>query len=603
MRTSISTPNRVSEGAVGSRRIAAVLALVVSGFLTGGWFVLEDRFSVRSTEAALTAKRLVVIPFANLGPAEDVYFAAGISEELTARLAAVDRLRVIGNTSANLYQGTTKTVPEIGRDLGVDYVLEGTVRWQKLPGGRARVRVTTQLVSTKDGIHLWAEIYDERLDEIFRVQSDIAKKVVQALDITLLEQQRRMFEAAPTASLEAYDYYLRGNDYQRQDVGQTATRASVLMYERAVEVDSSFALAYARLARAHTQMYRRYFDFSAERLAKAKRAVDKAFELQPGLLEAHHALGAYHMTRMGWDGALRELAIEEVSRPNDGNVYLARAVALLRQGKPKESLGEFQKAQKLDPASSVVASNHGIACDFLRDYPRAEALYDRSIFLAPDRFEPYLLKVWLYVRWDGTTQRARVVLAEARNAGVVDGPGMLYARVLLEFFDRRTEAALGLLASDAPEVVLSDQLRVVPRAQLYAQIYGLMRRHDLERAYYDSARALISGKLEQTPEDPRLRTALGIAYAGLGRKDEAVQEAEKAVELIPISKDLVKGYHHAWEAARIYAMVGAYDGAIDQLERLLSIPGQLTAAQVSFDPIWDPLRAHPRFQRLVNRRT
>jgi tetratricopeptide (TPR) repeat protein len=184
---------------------------------------------------------------------------------------------------------------------------------------------------------------------------------------------------------------------------------------------------------------------------------------------------------------------------------------------------------------------------------------------------------------------------------VADEPPVLYARVLIEIFDRRYEKALALLSSEAPEIIVSDQFRVVPRAQLYALVYGLMHRPDLERAYYDSARSIIYKKVQERPDDPRLRTALGIAYAGLGRKQEAIWEGQKAVQLLPISKEAFKGYHHAWELTRIYTMVGEYDVAVDRLEYLLSVPGQLTAAWLRIDPVWNPLRGHPRFQRLVDR--
>lgn len=584
----------------GSKGIA-VLAVVLISLLAGGWLVFGDQLGARG---AATTKRLVVLPFANLGAGEDAYFAAGVTEELTARLAVVDRLRVIGSTSANRYKSTTKSIPEIGKELGVDYVLEGSVRWQKSAGGPARVRVTPQLVSTSDGTHLWAQIYDEPLDEIFRVQSDIAQKVVHALNVTLLDQQRRTVEAAPTTNLEAYDYYLRGHDYVRRGTDETTTRAAARMFEKAVELDPGFGLAYAHLARAYTRLYWSYSDHSQKRLAAAKQAIDKALELEPGMAEAHHSLGTYYgLGHQNYDRALQEFAVAEASRPNDSRLFLARANVRTRQGTFRESLADFEKAWQLDPASSNVASNYGITFDILRNYVRAEALYDRAIALAPDRTNPYMLKIWLYLRWDGKTPRARAVLEEARVAGLAAEPHIFYPQVMIEIYDRKYQEAIHLLSSEAREVINSDQFRVIPRAQLYAQVYGLMGRHDLERAYADSARILLSRKVQEAPDDPRLRTALGIAYAGLGRKQEAIQEGLKAVELVPISKEVFKGYHHAWELTRIYIAVGEYDIAVDRLEYLLSVPGQLTAAWLRMDPVFDPLRSHPRFQRLVDRDT
>ena len=177
---------------------------------------------------------------------------------------------------------------------------------------------------------------------------------------------------------------------------------------------------------------------------------------------------------------------------------------------------------------------------------------------------------------------------------------MVLARLWVELFDRRYQESLDLLSSKGPAFI-ADQNRFIPRAQLNAQVYGLMQRRNLERAYYDSARSLVSRKLLESPEDPRLHSALGIAYAGLGRKQEAIREGEQAVALLPISKEALQGYYRVWDLASIYTMVGDHDAAIERLQYLLSIPGQLTAAWLRIDPTWDPLRGDPRFQKLLDR--
>ena len=578
------------------KRRGVALVLVLVGLLTGGSLL----FRARSAETARAPMKLVVLPFTNLGSPDDGYFADGVTEEITARLAGIGALRIIGATSASRYKNTTKAIPEIGKELGVDFVLEGSVRWQKSSRGPARVRVTPQLVNTADGTHLWAEVYDEPLDEIFRVQSEIAQHVVQALDITVLEPQRRAAEAIPTRNLQAYDYYLRGNDYMRRGTDERALRAAARVYEKAVELDSGFAQAYSWLCRVYTRIYWRYFDHSPERLAQAKRAADRSLELAPELPEPHQALAIYYgLGLQDYDRAMREYALAEARGAISVFVSQGKAAVRVRQGKIRESLADYEKASQQDPASSVVATGYGQPYDLLREYPRAVALWDRAIALAPDRLEPYLLKIWVYLRWDGNTRRARAVLREAEAAGAAGGPGVLHARVLMELFDRRYEGALALLSSEAPEIIVSDDARVVPRAQHYALVYALMRRPDLARAYYDSARRIVEKKVQADSTDPRLRTALGIAYAGLGRKQDAIQQGLKAVALMPISREAFKGYHHEWELARIYTMVGEQDLAISRLEHLLSIPGQLTAAWLRMDPVWDPLRSNPRFQKLV----
>jgi len=584
------------------RQVHVLLTLIVSGLLAVGWLLVGKPFGARTAETARVPKRIVVLPFTNLGPVGQEYFADGVTEEITARLAAVGDLRVIGSTSATAYKGTKKTILDIGRELGVAYILEGSVRWEKSPDGRARVRVTPQLVSTTDGTHLWAQVYDESLDEIFRVQSDIAQQVVQALDLRLLQPQRRTIEAVPTRNLQAYDYYLRGNEYLRRGADERIQRTALRMYEKAVELDSAFALAYAMVSRMRSRLYLFHYDRSPEGLAAAKRAVDKALELAPDLPEAHHSLGTYYwLGFLDYDRALREFAIVEASRPNDSQLLHARAVLRQRQGKLREGLVDFERAQQLDPALSGIAGGYGQTYMMLRDFPRAEAQFERATALSPDAVEPYFNRVMVALRGYGSTRRARAVLDEARKVGITDEPYLVIARELVELFDRRYQAALDVLSSMAPEV-FQDQNRFVPRTELYAEVYGLMGYRELARVYYDSARNVVAGKLREHPDDPRLHSALGIAWAGLGRKDEAIAEGKKAVDLLPVTREAFRGYRHEHDLARIYTMVGEYDAAVSRLEYLLSIPGWLTPAWLRIDPDWDPLRRNPRFQRLVDRR-
>ena len=371
------------------------------------------------------------------------------------------------------------------------------------------------------------------------------------------------------------------------------------MYEKAVELDSAFALAYAMVSRMRSRLYLFHYDRSPEDLAAAKRAVDKALELAADLPEAHHSLGTYYwLGFLDYDRALREFAIVEASRPNDSQLLGARAVLRQRQGKLREALVDFERAQQLDPALPGIAGGYGQTYMMLRDFPRAEAQFERAIALSPDAVEPYFNRVMVALRGYGSTQRARAVLDEARKVGITDEPYLVIARELVELFDRRYQAALDVLSSMAPGV-FQDQNRFVPRTELYAEVYGLMGYRELARVYYDSARNVVAGKLREHPDDPRLHSALGIAWAGLGRKDEAIAEGKKAVDLLPVTREAFRGYRHEHDLARIYTMVGEYDAAVSRLEYLLSIPGWLTPAWLRIDPDWDPLRGNPRFQRLV----
>lgn len=578
------------------QRMAGMLVLTAAALFVAARFAMDPS----KTPGDTAAKRIVVLPFANLGPAEDQYFADGLSEEINARLAAIPALRVIGATSANSYKGTNKSIQQIGADLGVQYVITGAVRWQRSSGGVARIRVTPRLISVADGSELWSQTYDEPFAEIFRLQRDIAGKLVGALDITALERQRRLVEASPTASLEAYDYYLRGNDYTRRGYAERQVRSAMHMYEQAVMLDSNFAAAFARLSRTHSFMYWFHYDRSIDQVALAKRSADRAFALNRDLPETHQALADYYfLAHLDYDRALQEFAAASAMRPSDSEFLLGAAVVRGRQGKVREAIPDLERAMEFDPGSSLVVQNAAQQYDLLRDFVRAERLYSRALALSPDWSDPYFTKAWLYLRWKGEPEKARAVLADARALTLTDDPRLRLVAAWAELFDGKYEQALDALAPGAPDV-MEDQMRFIPRAQIYAQVYGLLQRHTLERVYYDSARRITVEAIAKWPDDSRLHSALGIAYAGLGRKQEAIAAGRKAVELLPVSRDAYRGYHRELDLARIHLMVGEQDDAMDGIEQLLSMPGLLTAAWLRRDPTWNPLRHHPRFKRIVD---
>jgi TolB-like protein len=276
---------------------------------------------------------VAVLPFENLGSPEDGYFADGMTEEITARLAGLQQLGVISRTSTLQYKGTTKPIKQIGKELGVDYVLEGSVRWQPGAEGKKLVRITPQLIKVSDDSHVWADVYEEESAEIFRIQSDIAGQVAQALDVTLQGPERRSLEAKPTENLEAYDYYLRGNDYADRSPDTEQQRLAVEMFRKAVAVDPAFAGAWARLSKSLTRLYFNLDDPSPQRLADAKEAADTALRLAPDLPEAHLALGYYYYWGLrDYDRALQEFAIARKGQPSNAELEEAAGFVQRRQG-------------------------------------------------------------------------------------------------------------------------------------------------------------------------------------------------------------------------------------------------------------------------------
>jgi len=573
--------------------IGAVIIIVLAAVAV--WFILEQPTRPSSKEI-----RLVVLPFENLGPADDEYFAAGITDAITARLAVIRGLGVISRQSAIQYKKREKNTRQIAKELGVDYILEGTVQRERPSDPTSRVRIIPQLIRASDDTHVWAETYDNGMSEVFRVQSDLAERVAQALDIALLEPERRALASRPTENMEAYDYYLRGKEYGYRSFLENDFRIAIGMYEKAVELDPTFALAYAQLSRAHSRMYWLHCDHTEERLALAKQAIDKAFQLNPNLPEVHLALGHYYYQgHLDYERALEQFAIARKSQPNNSELLSFIGYVQRRQGKFEQGLANIKRASELDPRSGQLEEEVGETYMLLRNYPEAERYFNRAISLSPDVPLAYNFKAWIYVLWEGSTEKARAVLEEAlQNIGSVEDRFIIFRSVLLNVFDGDYQEALDRLSS-CKLGAFDTQFFFIPKLQLYAQINGLMGNQQLEQTYYDSARSILESKIEERPEDARLHSSLGIAYAGLGRKEDAVREGKLGVELLPVSKEAMRGAFRAEDLAKIHVMVGEFDAAIDQLEFLLSNPGPMSIPLLRLDPAWAPLRDHPRFKKLL----
>jgi len=567
------------------------LVLIVAYALISLLSPLDER------QPAGKSKMVAVLPFENLGSAEDEYFADGITEEITTHLAKVSGLGVISRTSVRQYKGTEKTVRQIGGELGVQYVLEGTILWDRSEAD-SRVRINPQLIRVEDGTHVWAETYDRVLDQIFALQSDIAEKVASALNVTLLEAEQRSMAAKPTENLEAYEYYLRGRDYFNRSWGEKDCRIAIEMYEKAVQIDPAFAAAHATLSQAHSWMYWYYYDRTDERLNKAKEAVDRALELQPDLPEAHLALGYYYYWgSRDYDRALEQFAVAQKDQPNNSDLISAIGYVQRRQGKFQQAVTNLKMAAEIDPRSNTLALEVANTLINMRKYSEAEYYSDRAISLAPDWPWAYSTKAWLYLISEGNTKKARQVLQEA--TGKVD-VSHVEDLVELDILDGDYQRALDRLPGVFEFIDAGGNNDTTAYLLTKAKIYGLLIRLELKQACYDSARIILEEKVQLRPSEAPFHSQLGIAYAGLGRKEEAIREGKKAVELLHVSRDAFKGPDYVQNLAQIYVMVGDYDAAIDQLEYLLSIPSSwISVPMLRIDPVWAPLRSHPRFQKLL----
>jgi serine/threonine protein kinase/Tfp pilus assembly protein PilF len=580
------------------RRIAMIISAVAFGIILSG---IALRF-IPQKDIGLSSKqiRLAVLPFENLGSAEDEYFADGITDEITARLASIHGLGVISRQSAMQYKNTEKGAQQIAEELSVDYILEGTVRRERPSDSTSRVRIIPQLIRASDDTHVWAQTYDNDMSKVFQVQSEVAERVAQALNIALLEPERRALASRPTENMEAYDYYMRGNEYMHRSVLENDFRIAIRMYEKAVELDPTFASAYAQLSRVHSEMYWFIYDRSEERLEKAKDAIEKALELDPDLPEVHLALGQYYYHgHREYDRALEQFAIVRKNQPNNSEPLSLIGAVKIRQGKFEEGLTSFKKASELDPLSNVLATMIATTCVNLRKYPEAERYYERAIELAPDIPFAYYFKAQLYLFWEGSTKEARAVLEEGlKNIRTTEIAIIVNLLVDIDVYDGHYQEALTRLSSWTSES-FDTHFYFIPKALLKARINGLMGNRQRELAYYESARGILEAKIKERPDDARLRGSLGIAYAGLGRKKDAIREGKLGVKLLSIPKATPDGGLTIWDLALIYVMVGEFDAAIDQLEYLLSRSRVLSTPLIQIDPNWKPLSNHPRFKKLV----
>jgi serine/threonine-protein kinase len=572
----------------------AVAALALAALLVAAFTGVFARFTSPGERPGDHRLMLAVLPFENLGRPEDEHFANGLAEEITSRLAKVQGLGVISRTSASQYKETNKSLRQIGRELGVDYVLEGSVRWE---GSGGAIRVTPQLIRVSDDSHLWSERYDAKIANVFEVQATIAEQVAQSLDLTITGPERQALATHPTDNMEAYAYYLRGNDYRIGSWGEIKRLdIAIEMYQKAVKLDPDFALAFARLSQAHSSLYASTIFGTDENLETAKSAAETALRLQPDLAEAHIALADYHYRgRQAYDDAMRELSIADQLQPNSGEVAEATGLVERRRGRLREAVAHLKRAAVLDPRSADIALDVGRIDWFLRAYPEAEQHLDRAIALAPDWVAPYAQKAWLYVSWRGDVQEARSVLAAAIPAvGLGNLAGYL------------NPDAMFFLPQEGPHAAAFQEL--APRdfeddTALYAlckvEWYRLRGAPKLVRAYSDTARIQLEAELRDNRGLPWRRGFLGYAYAGLGRGADAIREGVEAEKLIPSSADPMQRAFVTFALARIYAFVGDGDAAIERLEYLMSIPSLVSTPLLRADPTWAPLRDNPRFRRLL----
>ncbi len=584
--------------AVGASAVVILFVAVMGWMRWGRTLDLPppEPIPVSPPATAEETPRIVVLPLENLGPTEQEYFAAGITEEITSRLASVRALHVISRTTALSYDRTDKTVLRIGEELGVDYLLEGSVRWSSGSSGIQRVRVTPKLIRVADDTHIWSESYDRVLDDLIAVQSEIAEQVIDELGVALLEPEKEALATLSTDNPEAYRAYIRGLDLANRGDPDKNWKLAVQELQLAVELDPEFAQAWAELSEVHSQVYHLVIDRSEERLQKAQAAVDRALEIDPELPAAHRAKGYFYFWgHRDFEAALLAFDTAASALPNDSQLREGIAYIRRRQGRFDEAVEELSRALDLDPQSARLALELASTKTTMGRYAEAEALYDRAIALDPAQKETYRAKATNVLLWQGDLRRAREVLE--RMPKPLDLAGIL-AWYEQELREGSYQAALDRIDM-LPTRVAGTATAMMPKHLLRAGVYRRMGREAEARAEYEATRAMMVRIAKLAAEDPRRRVPLAYAYAGLGNRKDALLHAGRAVELEPVARNADHGPGYLEHQAVVYMMLGMQEEAVAILERLLAMPSKLSVVLLRVDPRWDPLRQNPRFASLV----
>jgi TolB-like protein/Tfp pilus assembly protein PilF len=547
-----------------------------------------------------------VLPFENIGAPDDAYFAEGVSDAVRGKLAAVPGLEVTARSSTVPYAKTEKPMQQIGRELAVDYLLTGTVRWAKNADGTSRVEVSPELVEVAAGRtprSRWQQPFVASITDVFQVQAEVASRVADALDVAMGDSTRARLADRPTRSVPAYDAYLKGRSYEqraRLNVEPQSMAIARQMYEEAIRNDSAFALAWARLAQTDLYLYERDRTDTTRR-ALARAAAERALALASELPEAHAAMGDYLTGAANDHKAAMERYAAALGRdPRNPELLGSVAQNQWLRGRRDSAVASMERAVALDPRSPERALGMGQAYIAVGRYTDASRAFERAIELAPDQYFAYFgrAQALLLGRGDVDGARATMQQAEARIGKV-------------EFVKKMCVACFdwtGPLAADYEHVL--DQLDLSgfssrDSANYYeARAWRAYVRGDAarQRIYWDSTRVVTERFVRLRPDDPWYHRRLSMVYAGLGRPADAEREQLRYLQIRRSQGDTAfLRTDGAWDAAMSLVLARRLDAAVDSLSVVLADTGYhyLTPALLRADPFWDPLRAHPRFRQLA----
>jgi TolB-like protein/Tfp pilus assembly protein PilF len=578
----------------------SIAALVLAGYwFWHPWRNATEEFSEVSPNA-IPAKSIAVLPFQNLSPDNaGAFFADSVQDQILTNLAKVSDLKVISHTSVQQYRNQLgRNVREIGRQLGVAYVLEGTV--QRAPN---RVRVNAKLIDARTDSQVWAESYDRDVADLFVIQSDVAQAIVNQLQAKLSPQQKAEIEETPTRDLAAFDLYLQAKEIvdaylELQDPGPSLLKA-VRLLDEATSRDPDFVLAYCYAARAHNLLYFLDLDPTPKRNLLGEAAVANALRLRPDSAEAHLAMGDhYFRCHRDYERAQQELARARPGLPNSMPFFVLSGYINRRQGHWTEAERDFATAVRLDPRNPNAVNLLVDTFVLERRFPEAKLAYDQAIAVGMREPITLIRRAALDYGETGDPTTLRAALAAAPDVDV--GGGETSWRVLIAMIDRNyDEARRVLAASPRDDFQDVDFSFYFPRPWYEALIARAEGDKTKAIAAFKAARVILESRLKNKPNDPRTLAVLAQVDANLGNKELALNEAQKAAALMPVSKDAYDGALILQGLAQVYTWTGDHDRAIDEVQTLIGMPGYTSYGYLKTDPAWQPLQGHSRFQQLL----
>jgi len=542
---------------------------------------------------------IAVLPFESLSPDnENAFFAEGVYEGVSTKLAKLSDLKVISHNSVARYRGAHNT-QEIGRALNVAYVLEGSVR-----RNAGRIFLNVQLVDTRTGIHVWTESYDRNSNDVFAMQTEVAQKVADRLGAETSSTEKAAIQEPPTADLVAYDLYLRAKDLINAISFSTRAKEDLLqavqLLDQAVARDPSFFDAYGQLAAAHDRMYFLGFDHTDVRLKLAETAIHSVRRLRPDSGETHLTLGQHlYWAYQNYDRAREELTVAQRTLPNESRIPLMAGYIDRRQGHWEKSLEEIKQALELDPRNFSIRQQVSLTYQGLRRYKETAATLDDVLAITPKDVTSKVQRAWVDLQWRADPKPLHMTIETVLAQDPSAVPAIVIQWLELALSERDPVAAEHALAA-MPIGGCRDENIAFPNSWCQGLVARLRGDEPAARDAFANARKELEQIVREQPDYAAALCAIGVVDAALGNKQDALREGERAVELMPVGKSAIDGAMLVQYLAIIYAWTGDKDRAIERLTEAMKLPGShVTYGHLRLNPFWDPLRGDPRFKGIV----